>query len=508
MKKVMHIYDYLRLPIRVAFFGFVLIAFGTLIQSESVNIFYTFRLRVLLSAADICLRIGRAIIINLPLFFMVNIVCKKANSGLPIVLAITGYITYLVTTMLFGPGSLSTSAYLSNSLFSFSDSAHGPLQTGLVGSFLIGYATRYSYMRSRHKSRFSFLTFVNRDTTALIYNMVFCFIIGLLMSYAYGFFYALLQREITYIAQDLMDPRRIALYGFLDRFLTVFGLGNLIRQPFWYTAAGGSYSNLVTGSVVLGDVNIWSYIREHNSAYLGAGRFITAYYVINIFMIPAFYLGSFLFISDSQDRSRLIVPMILMSLLSILCGNPLPAELTMLFTTPLLWVFYLLISAVVYGLLVYLSVFLGFPYSLAETSYAMPGSLFDLVINLRNIQYRNAVGQIVLVGLGAFAVMFIAVFLYYRFLAYDIASTGKKRDLSARIIEAAGGAENIESCSSGLFRLVLELKDLEKVSFEDIRAIGARHVLETRKGLSIELGSSSYILSREVRKQVKEAVRN
>ena len=44
MKKMMNLYESCKTPIRVAYFGFILVAIGFLIQNESVNVFYTFSL--------------------------------------------------------------------------------------------------------------------------------------------------------------------------------------------------------------------------------------------------------------------------------------------------------------------------------------------------------------------------------------------------------------------------------------------------------------------------------
>ena len=107
----MSLYESCKTPIRVTFFGFLLIAFGFLIQNESVNVFYTFRSSIILFVAELCLRIGEIIIMNLPIIFMLNIVCKKANNASPVVMALVGYFTFLVTTMMFAPQNLPQQAY-------------------------------------------------------------------------------------------------------------------------------------------------------------------------------------------------------------------------------------------------------------------------------------------------------------------------------------------------------------------------------------------------------------
>ncbi|MBQ6149209.1 MAG: hypothetical protein IJI83_06670, partial [Oscillospiraceae bacterium] len=94
----MSLYESCKTPIRVAFFGFILIAFGFLIQNESVNVFYTFRSNIILFVAELFLKIGEYVIMNLPIIFMLNIVCKKANNASPVVMALVGYFTFAVTT--------------------------------------------------------------------------------------------------------------------------------------------------------------------------------------------------------------------------------------------------------------------------------------------------------------------------------------------------------------------------------------------------------------------------
>ncbi|MBQ1508555.1 MAG: hypothetical protein IIZ47_03975, partial [Erysipelotrichaceae bacterium] len=243
-------------------------------------------------------------------------------------------------------------------------------------------------------------------------------------------------------------------------------------------------------------------------AFLGAGRFITPYYVINLFLIPAYYIGTAIYVRDRSERLRFHLSVGFMAVLSILAGNPYPAELAMLITTPSVLLMYLLLVAGLFGLFVSQSIFLGFSYPVGDTTVAMPGNFPDLIINLRNYQYSETVPQIVIVGLIAFAVMLGIVVLYYEFFAYDVTSSGRKKKLVEDLLEAVGGIENVDAASTGLFRLFVDLKDLENVSFEQLQTLGARRITETRTGISVEFGSSSHILAKEIRKKMKTDLRN
>jgi len=500
----MKLYENCRFAIRISYFGFLLIAFGFIILNKNVNIFYTFSNTFIINIANGSLRLGRAIILNLPLIFMVNFVCKKANSGVPIILSIIGYLTYLITMSLFANQSLPIQAYHTglSDILTLGEIAGYPFETGLIGSMAVGLATRYAYVHSRHRGSYSVLGFLNKDTSAIIYNIVYCALLGIAAAYAYPLFYSTINTAITYISQDLSDPRRIALYGVLDRTLSVLGNAGIIRYPFWFTSAGGSYSSLLTGQVITGDVNIWEFIQDATSTYQGAGRFITPYYVINMFIVPSIYFGMYLTMTNKKDRQIHILPMIGIMLLSFIAGNPLPMELSLLFTAPLLLIIYIIVSSLCFGFLSYFNIFLGFEMSGTDVITAMPGSFPDFIINIRNIRLISNLRGIIIVGLIAGFAMFLLTLIFYRFLAYDFAKTGKRENISNLIIKACGGKENIVDVSCSLLRVYIELKELELVSYNRLQELNAKKIVETKKGIGIQTGVSSSIIANAIIKEI------
>lgn len=502
----MKLYESCKTPIRVAYLGFVLIAFGFLIKNQSVNVFYTFRSSIVLFIAELFLRVGEFIIMNLPLIFMLSIVCKKANSSSPVIMALVGYFTYTVTTMLFAPQNLTAQAYVSgsgiNSLLNFSGSGRSPLETGLIGALLVAYMTRVTFVLSRHRGVLSLANVFSKETTGLIYNVIGCFVLGVLVSYTYPILYNYLQQSITFIGEDLSDPMRLGMYSILDRVLSILNLGHIVRYPFWYTSAGGSFSNTLTGQSVVGDVNIWRYVRETNATYPGAGRFITPFYVINLFIIPAFYIGTLSSMSDKQERRGQILTFIFAILLSFIAGNPLPVELLMLFTSPILLVIYLFLVGIVSGTLVSFGSFLGYSALGTNTITAMPGSFPDLIINIRNTDLIHSLQVIVIVGLFAFAIFLFATLFYYRSLSFEFINSQDGDEFISKIIDTVGGLGNITDVGSGLFRLNLYLEDPEKIAIENLHDTGIRRIVETRDGLSFEVGTSATVIARKIRHSV------
>lgn len=501
----MRFYDNTRNALRITFLAFLLVAFGYIIQNENVNIFYTFSNPVLLVIAEGSLRLGKTIIMNLPIIFMVNLVCKKANSGFPIILALISYFTFMVTMSLFASQTLPSYVYNTalGSAFEIAGVSK-PYETGLIGAILVSLVTKFAYVTSRQKNRRSLLSFLNNDSAAIIYALLGSIVFGLLIAYLFPIGFELLQKAITYIGANLADSRRLALYGLFDRVLSILGLNKLIRYPFWYTSVGGSYQSILTGEIVVGDVNIWNYIQDASSTYVGAGRFITPYYIINIFIVPAIYLGMYFSMFDNKEKAMHLFPLIIMIALSILCGNPLPIELTLLVTAPLLLVVYLGISSILFWYLSSTGIFLGFSNSLGDIVTAMPGSFPDYIINIRNIKLSESVSSIFVIGLVVAAIMFAVTMIYYNFLAYDIARTGKIEETGNEIIDAVGGLDNIVTATNSVLRISIQLYDLELSSTNRIQKLKARRIVETKDGISMDIGASSCIVARYIRRRIKK----
>ena len=190
--------------------------------------------------------------------------------------------------------------------------------------------------------------------------------------------------------------------------------------------------------------------------------------------------------------------------LSIIAGNPLPAELLMLFTSPILLLMYLLLTAGVSASLIRFDAFLGFTSHTTNTAVAMPGSFADYIINVRNINLIHSLQIIAIIGAIAFVLCLLMTMFYYRFLAFDFFYTGSGNELVGDIIDSVGGIGNIRFAGSGLFKLNLSIADPEKISIERIQDLGIRRVVETRNGLSFEIGTSSAEISRRIQRALKK----
>ena len=167
---------------------------------------------------------------------------------------------------------------------------------------------------------------------------------------------------INFIALDTTNPINLVIYGIFDRLLSVCNLGTIIKTPFWYGTSGGSWVS-IAGANVTGDVNIWTSQIEIGQVANMSGRFITPYYVLNIFAIPAMLWAFFSMQTDRLERSKLFLFYLFTTIISLFCGTILPVELVLLTLCPLLFFFHIACTGLMYGIFQAMHVSLGFRYT-------------------------------------------------------------------------------------------------------------------------------------------------
>ena len=146
---------------------------------------------------------------------------------------------------------------------------------------------------------------------------------------------------------------------------------------------------------------------------------------------------------------------------------------------------------------------LGFETAFTNTTVAMPGSFPDFIVNARNSNLSPTLWAIVIVGLISLIVMFLFTFIYYRFIAFDFANTGRGNSTVAKLIESVGGKGNIIKAESGLLRLNVYLRNPEAISIEKVQEVGPKRVSETKDGIYFEFGTSSYSIAKRINKSLR-----
>ena len=326
MRQWHSLYDILQFPIGVMYVAMFLLGLGNLLT----NPFFTFiniHSQVILLLAEAMIRIGSFLIVNFPLLFLIRLVSRKAGSATSIISAISGYVGFLVMTMCFARQGLPNIAFSSilglssssSNLVGVGGGVRYPLQTGVIAITIVSVITLSCFNRSRHHSEYGVFGFISKDVWCVIQTTLLCLVAGVVVAYVWPLAISIIQTEVNFISQDTTNPINLTLYGILERFLSVLNINVFVRNPFWYSANGGSWANIAGGSIV-GDVNIWtSQITSANITGM-SGRFITPHFVMNLFAIPGLIWGIFSIRTDSMEKRRMLMFHISLTIISLLSG--------------------------------------------------------------------------------------------------------------------------------------------------------------------------------------------
>jgi phosphotransferase system glucose/maltose/N-acetylglucosamine-specific IIC component len=311
MRRRNSFFEVLQFPLEVLFFAVILLGIGNLLTSSMFSSFWVIRNPYVLMIAEALMRIGTFLITNFPFLFVIRLVSVKGGGAATNISGLAGYAAFLVMTMFFTKTNLTATAYssifgisvASSSVEALSTTTHYPLQTGVIGAIFVSLITVSSYKHSRGRSQYGFFAFIDRDAYCVIRTVFFCCLAGVGTALLWPYLLSGLQQILDFIAADTTNPINLTLYGVLDRFMSVLNLNTLTRQPFWYGADGGTWINNVGGSIA-GDVNIWAKQLAAGSLTGMAGRFITPYYVLNLFAVPGMIWAVYSLKTDLIDKRR------------------------------------------------------------------------------------------------------------------------------------------------------------------------------------------------------------
>ena len=507
------LYEIMKFPLQMVMFALILCGIGNIIVNPSYGVCAFISHDILKMTGQILQRSGTFLISSFPLVFLISAVIKKGSSGITVVSSLFGYISYLVTTMILSPSNLTTNAYSSIFGLSFttnyafsSNVTKYPLQTGMVGVLIVVFITLIMFGISRKKNEYGFFSFISKEMFCVIGTVVLSIIAGALVTLVWPFIVSFVQGIVSFIAADTTNPVNMALYGITDRVMNMLNLRALIRQPFWYTSQGGSWISL-TGASVAGDVNIWTSQIASSSVNSLSGRFITPYYILNIFAVPAMLLSMYSLCSEPVTKHRYTGALVAGTLVSLLCGTLLPLELMLLLLCPLLLLIHLGLTGILFAVLQSMHIYLGYNCSSTLVLSALPGTLPEFLSYIGNPSLRATLLMIVIAGIITAAVYFVVTRLYFTKLAVDLFRTGDLERCVATVIKGVGGLDNIRVTEATFDALTISLYDPTKLRPSRFRSLGVFRIYDTRFGFRINLGAGSVMVKNEIEKQIRSTVR-
>lgn len=400
------LYEILEFPIGVLFLSIFLLGFGNILTNPAFETLVVTQSDFVILLSETFMKIGSFMIVNFPLIFLIRLVSRKNGSATSVISAVAGYFSFLITTMYFAKTNLPSAAYssilgitmMSTGSVVLKGSVHYPLQTGMIASIIVAFITLGSYSRTRKRSEYSFFSFISKDTACVLRVVLKSVFFGLITTWLWTYVLDGITTVIDFVAKDTTNPVNLALYGVTERILGVFNLGTLIRAPFWYNTQGGTWLSMA-GMSVAGDVNIWSQQFAANAINGMSGRFITPYYILNLFAIPGLLWGFYSLHTDKMERRRIRMFYILATVMSLLSGTLLPVEIALFLLCPLLFLFHVTFTGIMFGVLQAMHLYLGFNNFNSNTLTTLPGTLLEFLSYAQVHAMQETIIKITLVGL-------------------------------------------------------------------------------------------------------------
>jgi len=480
------------------FIGFILMRIGGM----------QFNGEVLKLIVSMCGYSGKLIIDLFPFILAVNYIGKTHNDVIPVIATMISYTLLNVVTMFYAKTSFSANYYkavlgLSYETVNIANNpiVKSPLNLGIIASIVVIIIIRLAYKLSRKRYNYGMFVFIDNDIWFFLITIIFTLTAGVLISHQYVYLVMILNNTMNWISTNHSNPAVMFVYGLIRQFLNALGMEEIITNNFLFGHLGGSWINQADVTI-LGDVNIWIEQYKANAISVGTGRYISASYIINIFAIPSLMLGYYFNISDRIERNRALGLVILGIIASLFGAATLPMELVLMFTAPVLLGMHIIICALIHLACGLTNTYLGCGV-FGSPKYLITGNIYELIKYSSDVNLLPTVKRIVMIGIVVFAVYQLAVFIFYKLLAYDFLEGEKQTIEVKQYIENLGGLSNIKKITSSATAIIVVLNDKEKINVPNIIAGRAYKVIERYYGYIISYGPGSASLCRRIRKEVK-----
>lgn len=420
---------------------------------------------------------GSAIFDNLPLIFAIGIaIGLTSGEGIAALAATVGYLVFNNVLQLFNAGTASSER----------------LDMGVLGGMLVGVLSAAFYNRFQNIQLPRALGFFGGKRFVPLLTAMAMVPLGLLM----GSIWPPVQRSISVFGLWIVDNGNIGvlIYGIMNRLLIPTGLHHIINNIAWFQI--GDYTT-ATGKIVHGDIS------RFFAGDPEAGMFMTGFYPVIMFGLPAAALA-LIRSSSSTNNKQLLVPVLLSAgLTSFLTGVTEPIEFAFMFVAPGLYVIHACLTGISMLLMHVLQVKMGFGFS---------AGFIDFLLNWH---LSTNPFHILLAGAGYFVLYYGTFRLYLHFFPIkasareesteqdaeaEIITESSIEDRPTSILRHIGGPANIISIDACITRLRLLVNEEKLVMDSELKELGAIGVIRLGKGnVHVVFGTES----EQIRERIK-----
>ena len=482
--------------------------------------------------------VGDIVFGNLPILFAVGVAVglAKKDKGTAALAAVFGFLVMnqVISTLLAlgvtqlgvvtadSVGKYGTYVTTNVGIFTLNMSVFGGVITGLVTALL--------HNKFHTIQLPAIIGFFSGSRFVPIVTAVTMAFVGAILAFAWP----VVQDGISVLSTLVKNAGAIGtfFYGLIERALIPFGLHHVFYTPFWYSSLVEG-NVLVNGSVqTVAGANTAYFVQLSSMSSLvgasastmsdvisGTTRFMAGKFPFMMFGLPGAALAMY---KAAKPSKKKIVGSLLATaaLTSFLTGITEPLEFTFLFVAPVLFVVHAVFAGLSFMLMAMLDVFIGMTFS---------GGLIDFVL-FGLLPAGAGVAThwywVLVVGVVYFALYFVVFSFLIKKL--NLKTPGReddneevklfsKKDFQERnggsaeattatagtdewkekaplVLEALGGAENIENLDACITRLRVEVGDTSKVDKDRLKALGAAGVMEVKGGVQAIFGGNSNTL--------------
>ena len=472
------------LPIAILPAAGLLLGIGGALSSSATIAAYPFlNVAFLQTIFKIMSSAGSVIFSNLSLLLCIGICVglAKKDKGTA---ALAGVVGYLVMT-----GTISAVLGIFNP-------NGNPIDTGVVGALVMGIIVVNLHNKYHNIQLPQVLGFFGGSRFVPIITSIVAILIGIL-------FYIVwppLQNMLVVAGNGISHAGPIGtfFYGFLMRLSGAVGLHHMIYPLFWYTELGGV--EVVNGIQTVGAQNIFfAQLADPNftGLFTEGTRFFAGRFSTMMFGLPAAALAMYHCVKK-ENKIKYIGYFLGVALTSFITGITEPIEFMFLFICPPLYIAHAFLDGVSFLVADLLNISIGNTFS---------GGIIDFLLFgvLQGNVKTNWLLQIPIGILWATIYYFMFKFVILKFNIMT-PGRGEEEDVEIKvdkndsikheafkILEALGGAENIEDVDACITRLRVNVKDNKKINKEQLKISGATAVLDVKGGIQAIYGAKAIL---------------
>lgn len=414
---------------------------------------------------------GDAIFTNLPMIFAVGVAI--GFSGGEAVAALAAVVGQIILQAIMAAGSKNIGTAIDMGVF-------GGISIGLISATL--YNRYYSIKLPQVLGFFSGKRFIPIITSvaALIFASVGVSLWPVMQQ--------IIDTFAGWASTSILGP---AFYAAGKRLLIPIGLHHVYYPVFLYQF--GSFT-AADGITYFGDTA--RYFHGDKTA----GMFMASEYPILMFGLPAAALA-IIAAAREENRKKISGIMISAALVSFLTGITEPIEFSFIFVAPILFLFHVgaaFSAGIVTSLL---NIRLGYTFSASAIDYVLG--------------YKFAEHPLLIWAIGMLYFITYFIVFYFTIIGMDIKTPGREdietsldnikaasSERASMILEAVGGADNVEMIDACITRLRLTLKNRKAVNKVLLRKTGSSGTLELGNSIQIIYGTEAESIKDDVKAEI------